>query len=95
MALDVWYKSDIQNALSAAEQASRAALKASGAQNDPYVIGYRAALATLALAFGLVPAQSRAAHLPALAADRSPPWSGDRRCLVAWEMEMDPVWEEV
>ena len=61
MALDVWYKSDIQNALSAAEQASGAALTAAGSRNDPFVTGYRAgyraALATMALAFGLVVVQ--------------------------------------
>jgi hypothetical protein len=67
MALKVWYESDIRNALRAAELANAAALKAAlcpGAlgpradrEDDPYVtgyqVGYRSALTTLALAFGL------------------------------------------
>ena len=63
MALDVWYKSDIQNVLSAAEQACRAALGAAGDDDDPFVAGYeagyRSALVTVALAFGLVRASGR------------------------------------
>jgi hypothetical protein len=59
VALDVWFKLDIQNALRAAEQASGAALRVAGDEQDPYVAGfqagYRAALATIALAFGLMP----------------------------------------
>jgi len=59
MALDVFFPQDIKNALLAAEQASGAALRAgSNGDGDPYVVGYgegyRDALATLALAFGLV-----------------------------------------
>ena len=81
MALDVWYKSDIQNALSAAEQASGAALTATGNRNDPFVAGYRAgyraALATMALAFGLAAPHSWP-H----------PWTeGSRRNLAAREAE--------
>lgn len=57
MALEVWYKSDIQNALRAAELANAAALNAADREGDPYVTGYqagyRSALTTLALAFGL------------------------------------------
>ena len=59
MALDVWYQSDIQNALSAAEHAGGAALGAASNDRDPFVAGYeagyRSALVTVALAFGLVP----------------------------------------
>ncbi|MFZ5918365.1 MAG: hypothetical protein ACOYZ7_15600 [Chloroflexota bacterium] len=60
MALEVWYKTDIQNALSAAEQASEAAMRVANRENDPflsgYQVGFRSALVTLALAFGLAPA---------------------------------------
>ncbi len=59
MALDVWFRSDIENALRAAEQASGAAIRAAGREGEPYAhgfqTGFRAALATIALAFGLVP----------------------------------------
>jgi hypothetical protein len=59
MALDVWYKADIENALSAAEQACGAALEAAANGDDPFVAGYqagyRSALVTVGLAFGLVP----------------------------------------
>lgn len=59
MALDVWFRSDIQNALRAAEQASGAALRAAGNEHGPYLAGFqagcRATLATIALAFGLLP----------------------------------------
>lgn len=58
MALDVYFQSDIFRALTAAEQASNAALLATGGGDDEftrgYQAGYRAALATIALAFGLV-----------------------------------------
>lgn len=58
MALDLWFKLDIQNALRAAEQASGAALQAAGNEHDPYAAGfqtgYRAALTTVALAFDLM-----------------------------------------
>lgn len=85
MALDVWYKSDIQNALSAAEQASGAALTAAGNRNDPFVAGYRAgyraALATMALAFGLAAAAPRPHSW-------QHPWTeGSRRNLAAREEE--------
>lgn len=57
MALEVWFKSDIQNALAAAELSGSAALRAAGVGDDAFVAGYnagyRTALATLALAFGL------------------------------------------
>ncbi len=84
MALDVWYKSDIQNVLSAAEQASGAALRAAGNGNDPYIAGYqtgyRAALATVALAFGLVPTRTKPA--------------GQQR-LATQEVVAEMAWEEV
>jgi hypothetical protein len=58
MALEVYYPQDILNALLAAEQASNAALMAAGGEGNKfaqgYQAGYRAALATIALAFGLV-----------------------------------------
>ncbi|UCC63075.1 MAG: hypothetical protein JSV36_20420 [Anaerolineae bacterium] len=58
MALEVYYPQDIRNALLAAEQASNAAFLATGRENDQfaegYQAGYRAALATIALAFGLI-----------------------------------------
>jgi len=94
MALDVWYRSDIQNALSAAEQASEAALRAAGNAGDPFVVGYasgyRAALATLALAFGLLPAVSQpqggrsfSSEIPSLAG--SPVAAGAE---VRWEVSV-------
>ena len=57
MALEVWYAEDILNALRAAEQAANAAAAATGRQDEAFaagfLTGYRAALTTLALAFGL------------------------------------------
>ncbi len=59
MGLEVYYPTDIRNALLAAEQAANATAKATGNQDDPFsagfLTGYRAALTTLAVAFGLVP----------------------------------------
>ena len=66
MGLEVYYPTDIRNALLAAEQAANATAKAigptsggAGNQDDPFsagfLTGYRAALTTLAVAFGLVP----------------------------------------
>jgi hypothetical protein len=53
----VYYPTDIRNALLAAEQAVGATADASGNKDDPFtagfLTGYRAALTTLALAFGL------------------------------------------
>lgn len=64
MGLEVYYPQDIRNALLAAEQASNAAMMALGGEDaaDPaqlaftrgYGAGYRAALVTIALAFGLI-----------------------------------------
>ena len=57
MGLEVYYPTDIRNALLAAEQAANATATATGDTDDPfaagYLAGYRAALTTLALAFGL------------------------------------------
>jgi len=57
--LEVYYPTDIRNALLAAEQAANATAKATGNQDDPFssgfLAGYRAARTTLAVAFGLVP----------------------------------------
>jgi hypothetical protein len=90
MALDVWYKSDIQNALRAADQASGATLKAVSNADEPYVLGYqtgyRAALTTLALAFGLVPVESQPVHQPDLLSDNQRPTISE----IGW-----PAWEEV
>lgn len=67
MSLEIYYPQDILNALLAAEQATKAALSPnleevvsirSGAADYWYWKGYRAALVTLALAFGLVPLRS-------------------------------------
>ena len=63
MGLEVYYPQDIRNVLLAAEQASNAALMATGTDDDKFTLGYqaghRAALATIALAFGLVGPDSR------------------------------------
>jgi hypothetical protein len=64
MGLEVYYPADICNALLAAEQAVNATALATGNQDDPftsgYLTGYRAALTTLALAFGLAAKQAQA-----------------------------------
>lgn len=56
--LQAYYPEDIRNALLAAEQATSAALQATGEHEDlfaaGYTEGYRAAMTTVALAFGLV-----------------------------------------
>jgi len=55
--LEVFYPSDIRNALLAAEQAMNATADATNSHDDAFTAGflsgYRAALTTLALAFGL------------------------------------------
>ena len=56
MGLEVYYTQDIHNALLAAEQASNAAMMAASGDDkftQGFQTGYRAALATIALAFGL------------------------------------------
>jgi len=64
MGLEVYYPADIRNALLAAEQAANATATATGDQDDPFtsgfLAGYRAALTTLALAFGLGAARPEA-----------------------------------
>ena len=66
MALEVYYPQDIRNALLAAEQASDAALMATRSKDDRfaqgYQEGYRAALTTVALAFGLIQPDSRSGN---------------------------------
>ena len=70
MGLEVYYPTDIRNALLAAEQASSTALMAANGQAplrvgqnnefaEGYREGYRAALTTIALAFGLISPDSR------------------------------------
>ena len=58
MGLEVYYPTDIRNALLAAEQSANATATATGNIDDPFaagfLVGYRAALTTLAVAFGLV-----------------------------------------
>jgi hypothetical protein len=60
MSLDIWFREDIKNIILAAEQANVQALEAGLGSTDPelqrsYHQGFRAALSTLALAFGLAP----------------------------------------
>lgn len=66
--LQVFYPSDIRNALLAAEQASGSALVATRAEGDEfargYRSGYRSALATIALAFGLGPSLGHQGPVP-------------------------------
>jgi hypothetical protein len=82
MGLQVYYPADICNALLAAEQAVNATALATGSQDDPFtsgfLTGYRAALTTLALAFGLPPRSS------ALSLEREPN-------LLAVAFQQDPL----
>jgi len=57
MGLDIWFSEDIRNALLAADEASSstAAYCPDGPTLRAYLEGYRAALTTVALAFGLAP----------------------------------------
>jgi hypothetical protein len=61
MALDIWFADDVTNALKAAEQASATTAAAmESVVGDPrylraYREGYRAALITVATAFGITP----------------------------------------
>lgn len=88
MALSVFYPADITRALLAAKQASAAALLATGG-DGPYTQGYqaghRAALTTIALAFGLLQPdslredfQSPLAVLTAITSDRGFNWGNGR-----------------
>ena len=57
MSLEVYYPQDILNAILAAEQSNSQALQAANGQEEfakGYEAGYRAALNTIALAFGLI-----------------------------------------
>lgn len=54
MGSEVYFRDDIVRALLAAEQATGEAMRAGGILDSSYWDGYRAALTTLALAFGLV-----------------------------------------
>lgn len=62
VALQVYFEEDIKNSLVAAEHSLNATKEATGKEADPfaegYMVGYRAALVTVALAFGLVKVQS-------------------------------------
>lgn len=83
MGLDVYFPADIRNALLAAEQAVGAMADAAGGKGDPFtagfLAGYRAALTTLALAFGLASGGSQgqveglAAHPESSLAERKTP----------------------
>jgi len=70
--LNVYYPADVRNALLAAEQAVNATAEAAGDPEDPFtagfLAGYRAALTTLALAFGLVKPSPEHSQAPALEA---------------------------
>lgn len=61
MSLDVYFSDDIRNALLAADEASSSTARACAAVGvdqvtlRAYLEGYRAALSTVALAFGLAP----------------------------------------
>lgn len=54
MSADVWLKRDIANALLAAYQAAEQTMIAT-APNAQYLAGYRSALSTVALFFGIAP----------------------------------------
>ncbi|RKY69334.1 MAG: hypothetical protein DRQ02_01355 [Candidatus Latescibacterota bacterium] len=63
MGLEVYYPKDIRNALLAAEQSSGAALAAAKKESEfaeGFQAGYRSALVTLSLAFGLVKPEAEA-----------------------------------
>jgi len=71
MGLDVYYPADVRNALLAAEQSTTAAIAAADgddAYSAGYQAGYRAALITIALAFGLVKHPLDHSQTPALEA---------------------------
>jgi len=79
MGLEVYYPQDIRNVLLAAEQASNSALTAAKEKNDEfaqgYQAGYRAALTTVALAFGLIPGPD----------DQGPSWPETRYERHDWQ----------
>jgi hypothetical protein len=61
MGLDIWFREDVRNALLAADEASSSTARVCAAAGGDqvtlraYLEGYRAALTTMALAFGLSP----------------------------------------
>jgi hypothetical protein len=61
MGLDIWFREDIRNAILAADEASSSTARVCAAGGGDqvtlraYLEGYRAALTTVALAFGLSP----------------------------------------
>lgn len=61
MGLEVYYRDNIRHAIQAAEQAASA-----GGASGEFMRGYRAALTTVALAFGLADDARAAAGLPRL-----------------------------
>jgi len=69
MAVDVWLKRDIANALTAAYQAAHETMTAT-TPNAQYAAGYRAALTTVALFFGIAPG----AVIPQLPAPERKRW---------------------
>ncbi len=75
MGLIVFYQEDIANSLLAAEQSTNAATQATGDKDDPftagYLVGHRAALTTIALAFGLASRDDQAG-LPRLTNTQRP-----------------------
>ena len=75
MGLEVYYPSDIRNAIVAAEQAVSATATATGGTGElfatGYLAGYRAALTTMALALGLVVKQATASFQPLLLVEES------------------------
>ena len=52
---DIWFKRDVANALQATAQAGLE-IAAQGDGHSQYLVGYRAAISTLALFFGIAPA---------------------------------------
>ena len=62
MGLEVYYPDDIRNALLAVEHATDEAAEFGG-RNEDYLAGYRAALKTIALAFGVADFQEKASSV--------------------------------
>lgn len=56
MSADVYFIKDISRILLANVQATMNAMNASGSPNRAYIAGYRAAIGSVALAFGISPA---------------------------------------
>lgn len=60
MGLELWFKEDIRNVLLSLNLSSSAAGRWGGEQRDAYRMGYEEAIALVAVAFGLRPADVRA-----------------------------------